>query len=200
MGRRTLLHLALSLVLIALIAGGAWWGVVHRRGSIPPAPTFAEEVAQARQDNAAALSSEAAAAASRAAAAQFAHTYQGPGFSFGYPDALKVGATDDPTTGATTILAQDAASHVGIQITISSDPGVPVTQAQVQNDLPQIAAHDFTPVALDGAPGIAFSATDPNFGDSLQVWLTRGGQLYQISTYATQGPLLSKMLGTWQWQ
>ena len=166
----------------------------------PAAETFAQQVADARDANAAGLSPDAAQAASQTAAADFANTYQGTGFSLGYPDSLKVGATDAADTGGSTVLLQNAAEHVGIQISIAPSDLSAVTQEAVQQDLPQIQAHGFEQVSLDGAPGLAFAATDPNFGDSLQVWLVHGRQLYQISTYATQGALLSKVLGTWKWK
>lgn len=190
---------------IVLLVGG-WYGfdaLSKAPAAAPPAPlTYEQQVEQAKQGNAASLSPQAAEAAKQTAAAQFANIYQSPfGFSFGYPDSLKVGSSDDPASGATTITAQDTASHVGFQIVTTpwSDTD-PITAERVLADLPDIAAHDFTPVMLDGTPGLAFGASDAFFGDSVQIWLVYRGYLYQVSTYATQGPLVSKVLGTWKWK
>jgi len=152
--------------------------------------------------NAEALSASAAAAASQSATAPFSHTYHNAlGFSFRYPDALTLGVYENPEDGSLTVTVQNAGTHIGFQVFAKPWSGAgTMTAEQVEHDIPQIAAHNFQPVSLDGVPGLAFGATDANFGDSTQIWLVRKGFLYQISTYSTQGALLSKVLGTWQWQ
>jgi len=193
---------------VLLIAGFVLAIASHRSAMRPSAPgqTAASDQTQESPQSFAGLnpqeqSPKAAAAAARVAAAQFSERYESvPGFSFGYPDSLKIGSIQDPNSGELTVTAQNAGEHIGFQVYVSPDRGAPVTQAEIVQDLPQINAHSFTPVSLDGAPGIAFAATDANFGDSLQVWLVHGGYLYQISTYGNQGALLSKVLGTWKWE
>ena len=191
------------LVVVALL--GVWYAftaVSEAPASAPPLPlTSAQQVQEAKRGNAASLSPQAAEAATHAAAARFAHTYKSSlGFSFGYPDSLKVGAEEDSATGATTITVQDASSHVGFQISVRAWDGTDITAEKINADLPEIGAHSFQPVSLDGTPGLAFAASDAFFGESIQIWLIRGDLLYQMSTYATQGPLLSKVLGTWKWE
>lgn len=194
-----------SFVIIAILGGLFYYYELHlTEPTVPPTPelTFEQQVEEAKQNNAPALSQEAAQAAQQAAAAQFANRYQSDlGFSFGYPDDLSVGSSEDSASGALTVIAQNPEAHVGFQIVITpwSEDGATITKERIEQDLPEIAAHDFAPVSLDGTPGIAFSAADAFFGNSIQIWLVRGGYLYQISTYATQGPLLSKVLGTWKW-
>jgi hypothetical protein len=192
-----------SAIAVVLAAGGLWWYL-----GAPGAPessvhlTFAEQVAQGREANAAALSPEASQQAEVVAAASFKNVFNASqlGFTFGYPDQLKAGSFTDPATGAVTITVQDVSTHVGFQVYARPWQGSDtITEAMVEQDLPEIGAHDFSPVSLAGVPGVAFGASDPAFGDSLQVWFARGGYLYQVSTYRTQGPLLSKVLGTWKW-
>lgn len=191
-------------IAVAIVGGGLWW--YFGTPGIPESSvklTFAEQVEQAREANAAALSPEATEAAKTVAAASFKNIFDASqlGFTFGYPDQLKAGSFTNPASGATTITVQDVSNHVGFQVYVEPWQGSgTITEQMVEQDLPQIQAHDFTPVALDGVPGVAFAASDPAFGDSLQVWLARSGMLYQISTYASQGPLLSKVLGTWKWK
>ena len=193
-------NFAISLAAIALLGGAAYVLWFH---SVKTAPhkdvtlTFAQEVAQAEQSNAAGLSSTTAAVAQQTAAQSFAQTYADPtyGFSFGYPSSLKVGAAD--SGNGTTILVQNASSHVGFQVYITPWQGGAVTASAVQQSLPQIAMHDTQNLAVGGVAALAFAAADPNFGDSVQVWFTYKGNLYQISTYAAQLPLLQKVLTTW---
>lgn len=162
--------------------------------------TFAQEVAQAEQSNAAGLSTTTAAVAAQTVAQPFAQTYTDPtyGFSFGYPTSLKVGAANSGS--GTTILAQNASAHIGFQVYITPWQGEAVTASAVEQSLPQIGMHDVQNLKIDGAPALAFTATDPNFGDSVQVWFTYKNYLYQVSTYASQLSLLQKVLGTWKWQ
>jgi hypothetical protein len=58
--------------------------------------------------------------------------------------------------------------------------------------------HDAQPIIVGGMGGTMFSTQAPNQGDSVQVWFVHDGALYQINTYAAQVPLLSKVLGTWE--
>lgn len=201
MSRRNSSLLGAYVAIALTLAGGVlyWW---QGRPAGSGAPSQADTVAAAREANAGGLSPAATASAQDAAQTAFANRYKDAtyGFSFTYPDPLTVGASDDPNSGAHTVLVQDTANHVGFQIVVSAWAGGAITQEKVLHDLPQIEAHDFKPISLGGAQGVTFAAADENFGDSLQAWLVHGSELYQISTYATQGVLLSKVLGTWQWQ
>lgn len=206
---RTSRQVVASLVILALVGGALWWWLGRHPATTPAPLSLAEQIDAARQANEGGLSPEAAAAASQTAAAPFTHTYENTsyGFSFGYPDSLKAGSFTDPNTGATTITAQDATAHVGFQITVTPWGGSDaITAAQVQSDLPDIALRAPQQVVVGGVSALSFLASDPNFGDSRQVWFVypkqgRGAQryLYQISTYSSQDALLQKILATWKW-
>ena len=188
----------ISLVVLAA-AGGLWWWLGGRPAAGPAPLSFEEQVAAAKEANGAGLSPEAAAVASQAASAPFTRTYENTsyGFSFGYPDSLKVGSSEGGD-GSLTIIAQDAAAHVGFQVRISPWEGGDITTEQIKQDLPQIEVRVSQQVTVGGAPALAFLTSDSNFGDSRQVWFSYRGLLYQVSTYSSQDALLEKVLGTWQ--
>jgi len=193
-------NFAISLTVIVLLGGAAYvlWFHPTKTALRNDTPlTFAQEVAQAEQSNAAGLSTTTAAVAAQTAAQAFAQTYVSTqyGFSFKYPSSLKVGAAD--SGGGTTILVQNAATHVGFQVYISPWQGGAVTASAVEQSLPQIGLHDAQNINVGGVPALAFAATDPNFGNSIQVWFAYKNNLYQISTYAAQLALLQKILTTW---
>ena len=203
--RKPFLAAAGLALLVALGAAYYYFGKTNRvvDAAVAAQQAFDAEVAQARAANAEGLSTTSAVVATQDAQASFANTYKDPaGFSFEYPEGLTAGSFTDPDSGAETITVQDAGKHVGFQVYVSAwqGTGSVITSSDVTSQLPQIGAHDFATLQVGDVEALAFSASDPNFGDSRQVWFVRGGALYQASTYLTQAALLEKVVGTWQWQ
>lgn len=188
--------------LLVLLAAAAGFYALRFFSRKPSAAAAAQDsIAAAKEANSAGLSPAAAAAASTTAAAPFPNTYRNAayGFSFKYPSSLKVSSTASGS-GGDTILAQDAAEHVGFQVYITPYAGADtaLTAARVEQDLPNISLRSPQQVTIAGSvPALAFFATDPSFGESRQVWFIYKGNLYQASTYSSQSPLLGKVLGTW---
>lgn len=158
-------------------------------------------IALALQANSAGLSTTTATAANAVANQVFSQTYTNMslGFSFKYPAGLKAGTETSQSTGSVTVLVQNPSTHLGFQLYITpySGSSASVTAAHVAQDLPNIDMRDAQGVVIAGAPGVTFLATDPNFGNSRQVWFVHKGYLYQASTYSSQGSLLGKVLSAW---
>lgn len=203
----------LSISLIVLAIGGGWY-VVRTVGNDgeggqgdgtqateSPAPTDPIEAAQ--EANSAGLSPEAAAVADATADTTFTGVYTNAqyGFSFRYPETLTVGEIESPTDEVTTIVAQDATSHIGFQIHITPfiDPDPIITTERIQQSLPDIDMGDAHQMVVGGNDGgISFLTKDASFGESRQVWVVDRSSLYQISTYGSQSVLLEKILTTWE--
>jgi len=130
----------------------------------------------------------------------FTETYTNDAFhfSFKHPPHLRIQVWPDGTT--TVIRARDAQKSVGFQICIRplGGPDIPITAAQIARDLPHVAIKNPAPIRIRGASkGLAFYATDAKFGESFQVWFTRAGHLYQISSLAPHDALVRAVFSTW---
>ena len=201
------LRYTLISLLIVLALGGGWY-VLHGTGDLslggtqaPSAAPALDPLLAAQAANSAGLSQAAAVAASTTASETFPNVYKNTnyGFSFRYPSTLKVGEST-AGDGATTILAQDVAEHIGFQVYITpfTDPDPVITAARVAESIPNLTIEEAQQAQLSGSSeGVTFLTKDPSFGESRQVWVVYKQHLYQISTYSSQDALLRKVLATW---
>ena len=123
--------------------------------------------------------------------------------SYGF--SLRMPATFTATEGtgidaaaSTTILLQNSAAD-GVQILISpwDESASALTPARITKDT-GLTVTDPQPIALSGATGLTFESNNPAFnGAAGEAWFIAGGTIYQMSTYATDGALLKRMLATW---
>lgn len=127
-------------------------------------------------------------------------------FSLMMPAGYAASESQDPSTGADTIVLQNKTGD-GIQIIISpfdedKPPysGYTLTEARILQDLPNLAISDQQPVNVGSDYiGLAFLSDNQAFdGASREVWFVFRGNLYQISTYARLDPLLQAIFKTWQ--
>lgn len=130
------------------------------------------------------------------------------GFSLMMPAGFAANESQDPSTGADTVVLQNKTGD-GIQIVITpfnedKPPysGYTLTQARILQDLPGLAIADEQPVVVGpNYTGLAFKSDNLAFdGASREVWFVFRGNLYQISTYARLDPLLQAIFKTWQFQ
>ena len=118
-------------------------------------------------------------------------------FSFSFPPQFTV--TEIPGSPET-ILIQDPASGIGIQILITQfGEDTDITADMVRRDIPNMRIEDVQEVEIGpNRKGIAFLSDNPAFnGRSRDVWFVYKKELYQITTYAEQDEFLKKMFSTW---
>lgn len=65
-------------------------------------------------------------------------------------------------------------------------------------DNPSGVRNDLHDVRIAGATGASFYSTDPNLGDTAEVWFVHGGWLYEVTTLKSLDTWLSEIMGTWQ--
>ena len=121
------------------------------------------------------------------------------GFSLRMPAAFTAteGAAIDPNA-STTILLQNSAGD-GVQINISpwDEPASALTPARITKDT-GLTVTDPQPISLSGATGLTFESDNPAFnGAAGEAWFIAGGNIYQMSTYATDDALLKRLLASW---
>ena len=202
----SLRYTLISLLIVLALSGG--WYVLHDKGvllaggQVAQTPPAEDPLLAAQAANSAGLSQAAALAASTTAEATFPNVYKNAtyGFSFRYPNTLKVGESTSVSSGATTILAQDVAQHIGFQIYITpfTDSDPVITAARVAGSIPNLDMRGVVRAQLSrSSEGVSFVSKDASFGESRQVWVVYKQHLYQISTYSSQDALLNKVLATW---
>lgn len=124
-------------------------------------------------------------------------------FSFQYPATYTVNEVKNDAGGIGTIVVQDDKGN-GFQIVILpfDEEGSVLTKERVMADIPDLVISEVQEVELgSNGRGIAFKSDNEAFGGfSREVWFVFSGQLYQISTYIKNDPLLQAVLGTWQFK
>lgn len=104
----------------------------------------------------------------------------------------------------TITIEQKGIEGSGVQIVISpfDEPGSAITASRIMADIPGLHVTGATAFhlgsGLQEATGLSFSTDDPNWGGaSREVWFEKGGDLYQVSTYAQNAALSDEILSTW---
>jgi len=117
---------------------------------------------------------------------QYTETYVSADYrlSFRYPAGFDVSGFIGDNNYV--ILVQNLAEKISLQIVISkfTECGTP----QCLRKLTDMAMSDMAELMVAGVQGISFVGNNPNFGgSSREIWFTRSGYLYQMSTYEKFG-------------
>ena len=118
-------------------------------------------------------------------------------FSLFYPQELAVEERQEGG-GATTITFQNVEKAEGFQLFI-----VPYTEPQVsaerfKRDVPSGVRNNLTNITVDGATAAAFYSTNTELGDTREVWVVRGGFLYEVTTLKPLDIWLGEIIKTWR--
>jgi len=122
-------------------------------------------------------------------------------FSFSYPEGFSVGNFGDATEAGETILIQRQGEKAGFQVFVAlfDEPGTALTPERITEDVPGIVMQSPEPVELDGQViGISFTSENSSFGPSREVWIAKGGYIYQMTSYLNDQVLLKQVLSTWK--
>jgi hypothetical protein len=99
---------------------------------------------------------------------------------------------------STTLLLQNRASD-GVQILISpwNEPAAALTPERITKATGLTVA-DPQPIKINGATGLTFKSDNPAFdGATSEAWFIARGNVYEISTYASDDPALKSVLASW---
>ena len=127
------------------------------------------------------------------------------GFSFGYPEGFNISDFDDG--GGKIILVKNVGSSVsnnsdnGFQIFIAAfdEPG-PITKERILQDIPDMAIVGAEYIDIGGERALSFTSKDELGGETREIWIARGGYLYQITGYKNFEKELLEIMGTWKFQ
>lgn len=118
-------------------------------------------------------------------------------FSLFYPQELAV--SEHPEGGgAATITFQNVEKAEGFQIFIVPYSEAQVSEKRFRQDEPSGIRESLTNIAVDGATGAAFYSENIALGATREVWVVRGGFLYEITTLKPLDAWLGAILQTWK--
>ena len=120
-------------------------------------------------------------------------------FSLLYPTTLK--ETEHPEEGGgMTVTFEDIEPKTvsGFQIFIVPFSSTQITVERLKEGDPSGVRTGLKNITVDGATGASFYSTDSILGATAEVWFTRGGYLYEVTTFRELAPSLANILATWQ--
>ena len=130
------------------------------------------------------------------------------GFSFGQPEGFNVSDFDEGD--GKIILVKNVGSSVsnnsnnsenGFQIFITAfdEPG-PITKERILKDIPDMVISNEKEILVGGERALSFTSKDELGGETREIWIARGGYLYQITGYKNFEKELLEIMGTWKFQ
>lgn len=134
------------------------------------------------------------------------------GFTFAYPDKLKVTETpikneNDEQIGKTILVESTdsgptAQAGKGFEITVLPfDEDIVLTKERILQDLPQFKIEKEKSVKVGGdISALAFESQDEGIGETYEIWFVHKGYIYEARTYRSFGETMEKILGTWEFQ
>ncbi len=118
-------------------------------------------------------------------------------FSVFYPPDLRVQSYNEDG-GAFTVALQDPTTNVGFEVYVTPYSGSQITEQEFKLDEPSGVDNDPTPVTIDGVPATMFYGSNPEMGDTREIWFINAGLLYEVTTYKQLDTWLLPILQTWQ--
>ena len=119
------------------------------------------------------------------------------GFSLFYPDNLNVSIFDEGG-GASTVTFQNILEVKGFQIFIVPYQGEQVSTARFHADEPSGVLKQPMNILVGGTKATMFFSTSATLGDTIEVWLIKGGFLFEITAPKQLDVWLAHIMQTWE--
>lgn len=129
-------------------------------------------------------------------------TYIAPdkSFSFTLSEDFNVSNVADGNSQTTLFVGNSPTRMFTIRVSSWSSPDS-LTINMINQQLPNVTTNDTKTIGVDGAKGVSFiSSGKDGMPDSYEIWFTRGGNIYQISTTKSFDQEMINVLSTWKWQ
>ena len=104
----------------------------------------------------------------------------------------------DEGGGAMTITLENVKTVRGLQIFIVPYAGSTISEERFKEDVPSGIRNNAENTALDGVRAVTFTSHDAILGDTRELWIIRGGYLYEITTPAGDTDWFASIIGTWR--
>lgn len=119
------------------------------------------------------------------------------GFSLLYPEYLLV-ALRDEGSGAATITFQNEERQEGFQLFIVPYFEDGISEERFRQDVPSGVREELQNITVADATGAMFYSEDATLGATREVWFLYRQFLYEATAPRPLEPLLTEVIGTWQ--
>lgn len=183
------LLIILALIMFGLIAVGAWGYF-----------TFFNPIPQRDSAAAAMLSSPSVGQSVLRAKTPGWLEYRNTDFHFSilYPETMGQLSNYYEGKDARTISFEDAQNKKSFQIFVTPYTEPQVSPERFKADNPSGVMKEPVNVTIDGANATMFYSTDPNVGDTREVWFIHNGYLFEVTASKDLDTLLQGILKTWE--
>ncbi|RJQ37768.1 hypothetical protein C4552_00015 [Candidatus Parcubacteria bacterium] len=178
----------------AVLAVGGYWFIARSGDESPASAEFSAALTLPW-----AAVGDTASNASAHDAIRYAHPRYG--FSFEYPDTLRMETFSEVTGGETILFQNDAASGPkrGFQIAIHPfEGGEVLTRERIMQDTGMAVEEPREVIIGTNQPALIFWSNDARIGRTREVWMIHGRYVYAITTYAELDAWLAEILATWR--
>ncbi len=104
----------------------------------------------------------------------------------------------DEGGGAMTITLENLVKVRGFQVFIVPYSESAISEARFKQDVPSGVRENVENTSLDGVRAVTFTSRDAVLGDTREIWVIRGGYLYEITTLAGTANWFDPIISTWK--
>jgi hypothetical protein len=125
--------------------------------------------------------------------------YRNTHYSFSFFSPIGT-AVQDTNLGQDThifTLEEDANTGQGLQVFVVPYTHYSITEERFKKDMPSGVRKEVAPISVDGSTAVSFKGFNDRLGDTYEVWVIRGGYLYEISTLYQNKEWLTAFLKDW---
>lgn len=175
-------------------ASTAGQATVVQEGTVPPPPEGSEIVVE---PSGARVDAQVIAHSAPAPEGYIEYRNTQYGFSFYHTPQSRVTVYDEGG-GAATITLENFAKMRGFQVFIVPYAEPTISDARFKQDVPSGVRKNVEPTTLDGVTAVTFNSEDGLLGATREIWVLRGGYLYEITTFSGVGNWFTPIIQSWR--
>lgn len=118
-------------------------------------------------------------------------------FSFYHSPQSKIEEHDEGG-GAMTVTLENLVKVRGFQVFIVPYNEPTISEERFKRDVPSGVRNDVENTTLDGVKAVTFISHDAILGDTREIWVIRGGYLYEITTFSGVANWFDPIISTWK--
>lgn len=181
--------IAIIILILILLAGGAFLFVIMNRPEKKTEGTSAKNETQTQGSN----------QAQNAATTSLVYTHPELGFSFTYPAGTRVGIVEEGEDGEMVLVQKVGQVGTLGQVYISPFPeGQVLTAELIAKEFPGKKIANGKKVLIGGAEAFSFESSEEGIGDTWEVVFAQDGKIYQAMSVLNNRTEFEAILSSWE--